>query len=334
MIRQFGQTPVGGIVLLPFQVFSRTIAAERFFPEFAGWGMLTLSINAALVALAVRLDADFYERSIAVSERVYRALERARQGQAWMNLARPSASRWRLPMPGRLRGAGPIAWRQLISVLRTSRGVVYVALAMAGGAAIPAYAMGEGGAGMSVGILAMFSLFTLPQMLQFDFRGDIERIDVLKTLPASESAVAIGELLTPVLAATVIEWIVVAFTGLLWADWRTILLICVFAPPANLILFGLENVIFLYYPRRVGNLGPPFQAPGRQMVMNFIKFFAIALSAGVTAAFGGIAYWLSNQSFPIAFIAAWCVAAALGVVLVYQTARAFRVLDPSLETLE
>ena len=334
MVREFTRTPVAGVLLLPFQVFSRTIAAQRFFPDFIGWGAAAVSVNAALIALALRLDTDFYERSIAVSEKVYRALERARRGQAWMNLSKPSAGRWRLPMPARLRGAGPIAWRQSVSALRSSRTVLWVVLATAAGVAFPSYIMGERASGLLVGGLAMFSLFMLPQMLQFDFRGDIERIDVLKTLPASAASIAAGELIVPVAFATIIEWGLVLGAGLLWTDWKTILAICAFLPAANLILFALENLVFLYYPRRPGNIGSPFQAPGRQMVMNFVKFFVLAAAAGVTAGFGALAYWLSDSSLPAALTAAWCVAAALGAALVPLVARAFRALDPSVETLE
>jgi hypothetical protein len=334
MIRSFGQTTAGRAVLLPFQVFSRTIAAESFYPEFAGWGALNVAINAALVVLAVRLDADFYERSIAVSEKVYRAIQRARRGQAWMGLSKPSATRWRLPMPGRLKGAGPIAWRQSVSALRSSRGVIYAVLAMTAAAAIPAFALGDNGTGMSISVLAMLSVFTLPQMLQFDFRGDIERIELLKTLPATAGAITGGELLAPVVAATIIECVVILVTGFLWTDFRTIVAICVFALPANLILFALENVLFLYYPRRYTNPNSPFQAPGRQMVTNFIKFIAVAVAAGVIAASGAATYWVSGQSLSAALLAAWCVAAALGVMLVQLAARAFRALDPSLETFE
>lgn len=333
VLRRLPGTPAGELLLLPFQVFSRTITAERLFPDFLGWGALAAGVNAALVLLALRLDADFYERSIAVSEKVYRALERARRGQAWMNLSKPSVSRWRLPMPSHLYGAGPIAWRQSVSALRSSKTVVYVVLAVIAAIALPAYTM-QDGSGLAAGGLVMLALFMLPQMLQFDFRGDIERIDFLKSLPASAVALAAGELIVPVVFATVLEWAVALSLGLFLTDLKIILAACAFVPVGNLILFALENVVFLYYPRRPGTIGTPFQSPGRQMAMNFVKFFVMAMAAGVTAAFGGIAYWISGRSLAIASVVAWCVATAIGAALVLVAARAFRGLDPSMETLE
>jgi hypothetical protein len=334
MLKEFPSTPVGRILLLPFQIFSRTIAAESFFPDFLGWGLLALGTNAWLLVLTLRLDTDFYERSMAVSERIYRAIENAKRGQAWMNLSRPSATRWHLPMPARLRGAGPIAWRQSVSALRSSRGVIYVVIFIAAMVAVAAYFLRESGAGMAATGLIMFALFTFPQMLQFDFRGDIERIDVLKTLPAPTGAIVAGELMVPITMATIIDWALVVGTGPLWADWNTIFVACAFVPAANLIVFAIENLVFLYYPRRPSNTGIAFQSPGRQMVINFIKVIVTGVIAGVTVGFGALAFWISGDSMNVALVTAWCVAAALGMALVPQVARAFRVLDPSLETME
>jgi len=331
-LTEFTKTPIGRIVLLPFQVFSRTIAAERLFPEFLGWAAVAMSINAALITLTLRLDGDFYERSLAVSERVYRALEHARRGQAWMSFSKPSVGRWRLPMPGRWRGAGPIAWRQSVSALRSSRGMIYVVLIVAAGVALTAYLLRDTGSGMAITGLVMFALFTFPQMLQFDFRGDIERIDFLKTLPVSPGAIVVGELIVPIMVATLIEWALVLGTATIWTDWNTILIICAWLPTANLIVFAVENLAFLYFPRRQDNKGTAFQASGRQMVVNFVKVVALGIAAGVTAAFGGLAFLVFGGSMTAALITAWCVSALLGAALVPQVARAFRVLDPSLET--
>ncbi|HET9215432.1 MAG TPA: putative ABC exporter domain-containing protein [Terriglobia bacterium] len=334
LMREFQATSVGAVVLAPFQLFSRTIAAERLFPDFLGWSSLALALNIALIAATLRLDSDFYERSVAVSERVYRALENARRGQAWMGLSKPSVARWRLPMPARLRGAGPIAWRQFLDALRNSRGVIYVVLFIGSVVALAAYFLDESGPGMGATALAMFALFTFPQMLQFDFRGDIERIDLLKTLPASSAAIVAGELIVPIVLATIIESVLMIGTGLLWTGWPTIFVICAFLPVGNLLVFAVENLVFLYYPRRSGPMGTTFQAPGRQMIMNFIKTVVIGIAGGTAAGVGGIAFWLSERSVGTALAAAWCVITVAGVALVPLVARAFRVLDPSLETME
>jgi hypothetical protein len=144
----------------------------------------------------------------------------------------------------------------------------------------------------------------------------------------------VGELIVPILLATIIEWILVLGTGVLWTDWNTILVVCAWLPTANLIVFAVENLVFLYYPRRSDTPTSPFQAPGRQMVINFIKVVVLVIAAAMTAGFGGLAFWISDGSMTAALATAWCVSAVLGAALVPQVARAFRVLDPSLETAE
>ena len=67
------------------------------------------------------------------------------------------------------------------------------------------------------------------------------------------------------------------------------------------------------------------------MAVNFIKVFALGASAGITGGFGTIAYFIFGGSMTAALVTAWCGSVLLGVILVWQVARAFRVLDPSLE---
>jgi hypothetical protein len=329
VLTEFTKTPIGRIVLLPFQVFSRTITADRLFPQFLGWGAVALSINVAMIMLTLRLDTDFYERSLAVSERVHRALQNAKRGQAWMNFSKPSAGRWRLPMFARWRGSGPIAWRQSVNALRSSRGVLYAVLIISASLALTAYLLQDLGTGMAMAGFVMFAVFTFPQMLQFDFRGDIERVDLLKTLPVSAGAIVVGELIVPVMAATIIEFALVVVAGRLWTDWSTILVVCAWLPVANLIVFALENLLLLYYPRRQGNTGTTFQASGRQMVVNFIKVVAMGGAAALTAGGGAIAFLISGGSMTAALVTGWCVSAILGAALVALVARTFRTLDPS-----
>lgn len=339
-VKHFPSTTVGMCLLAPFQVFSRTITAERVFPDFAGWGALALAVDAALITLVLRLDANFLESSIGASQRLYEKLQRMRSGQVWMNWSRPSAIRWRLPMPARWRGAGPVAWRQLTSALRGSRGIVYFLLMMGGGIALPVFFTGNGEPSVMIGVLSgtlpMLSLFLLPQLLQFDFRGDLERIDVLKTLPASASAIAAGELITPVLFATVLELPIVIGLGLFQTEWRFALAAAAaFVPAANLLVFAFENLVFLWYPHRLSNLGAgDFQALARQMLVMFLKFVLLGIGAGLAAGAGGLAYWLSDGSWPATLGAAWCVVTALGLALVPFVADAFRRFDPSVDTAD
>ncbi|MBI3865312.1 MAG: hypothetical protein HY290_25845 [Planctomycetia bacterium] len=337
---QFRSTGLGRCLLAPFEVFSRTMTAEFFLPDFLAWGGLALAIDAALVGLVLRLDANFLESSIAASQRLYQKIERMRRGQMWMNFAKAPAGRWRIPLLPRWSGAGPIAWRQLMSALRGSRGIVYFLLAMLAAVAVPAYFAGGQEPLVLVAIgssfVPMISLFFMPQLLQFDFRSDIDRIDVLKTLPATPAAIVAGELLAPVVFATLYELPFVIAIGVVQPEWRLIIGAGVALVPAiNLFVFAFENLVFLWFPHRLANLGAgDFQAFGRQMLVMGAKFVLVGFGGGLAVAAGSLAWWLAGESWIAALAAVWCVVVALSLALIPLVASAFRNFDPSLDTAD
>jgi len=338
--RQLRSTKIAAGVLAPFDVFSRMITADEFFPDFLGWGAVALAIDGVLVALVLRLDANFLESSITASQKLYLKLERMRSGQALMNLARPTAVRWRFPVFPCWRGAGPVAWRQLVSALRGSRGMIYLLLLIFTALTLPVILLGHEEPVLLIvpaaGILPMLSLFLLPQMLQFDFRGDLDRMDLLKTLPASPTAIAAGELLTPVLFATLFELPFATGIGLLQSDWGPIgLAVAAFIPAVNLFIFALENLVFLWFPYRMANLGAgDFQAFGRQMVIMFVKFVVLSIAGSLAAGLGAVTFALTDHSWLAALAVAWCIITCLGLALTPLVAFAFEKFDPSRDTVD
>ena len=58
-----------------------------------------------------------------------------------------------------------------------------------------------------MGAIGWISVF-LTQRITFDFRGDLDHMDVLKSLPLRPIAVVLGELLTPVFVLTVLQLLI------------------------------------------------------------------------------------------------------------------------------
>jgi hypothetical protein len=339
-LKELSASRAGVWLQAPFDVFAQVITAPRVVPEFAGWGALAFGIDALLVVLILRLDANFLESSIAASQKLYQKLERARRGQVWANLARPSGARWHLPQFPRCRGAGPVAWRQITAAVRGSRGMAYMLAAIGFLVALPALMIGRHETGLqtipSAMMLLMMSLFMLPQMLQFDFRSDLERLDVLKTLPAPAGAIALGQLVTPVIFATLLEMPLVAALGIIQGHWSFALTaVALILPPVNLLVFALENLVFLWYPHRLTAMGAAdIQMIGRQLIMMVVKMTIVFLGGGLAAGVGALAWWLSGNSWTAFLAGAWLVVTALGLSLVPLIAHAFRRFDPSLDTAD
>jgi hypothetical protein len=128
LLNRWRDSWIGFLVLAPLEIFGQTIGAARWFPDLLGWGSAALAMNVALVLLVLRLDADFMEASAETARKMYERLEQMRQGTVWWSTGWKSASRIRLPAPPWLGGAGPIAWRQLLTALRGIHGWLLIVL--------------------------------------------------------------------------------------------------------------------------------------------------------------------------------------------------------------
>ncbi len=334
-IKQFGETPVGLCLLAPFQLYSHTITAEALFPDLLLWATAAASLNLALLALVMWLDVNYLESAAAISQKLYARIQRVRRGGlGWA--ATPSAARWHLPVLPWLRGAGPIAWRQLMHAMRNTRGLLFFLIILTA-VTCPMLLVRQKGPGIPPGFLAgnlFFLTIILTRMLPFDFRGDLDHLDWLKSLPIGSTAVASGQLVTPVLLMTSIHWLLLGGMAALIDGSPTILLaMALFCPPLNWLLFGSENLIFLLFPARMVSATPgDLQFFGRAMLELFAKMCSLLVFCGIAAAVAALAFAISGGSWIVALAVAWLVLAGLAVGIVPCVAWAYRRFDVSLDT--
>src|SRR5207253_6559544 len=139
------------------------------------------------------LDAQYLETSAAASERLYARLQRMRTAgsAAAAGPSRPGKKpRFTLPDLPWWAGAGPTAWRQLLTTTRTGRNLLVMLAIVLFLALRPlifqdrAATPDEGNASEYVmaGLVFGLVIFFIP-LLPFDFRGDLDRMEVLKSLP-------------------------------------------------------------------------------------------------------------------------------------------------------
>ena len=143
---------------------------------------------------------------------------------------------------------------------------------------------------LMVGLLVIMTM-VVPTLLPFDFRGDVDRMDLLKVLPVPAWRLVVGQLLTPVVVVTLLQCLVVTLVllflspGKLW--W--LLVGCAFFVPLNFLIFAIENLLFLWFPSRlVANTPGDFQVLGRQVLLWLAKLFSLLVVLGL--AFGS---WVS-----------------------------------------
>jgi hypothetical protein len=233
---------------------------------------------------------------------------------------------------------GPTAWRQLVTAVRSLRGLLIFLAIFGGILVIMPLALALGGdhpnqpdVGIVVaGSLLGISIVSLPAMMAFDFRGDLDRMDLLKCLPIPPWRLAIGQLLAPVLLLSLIQLGALACIQALWGGLENVVPYVVLAVwPGDFLAFAVDNLLFLWFPSRQTVATPgDFQLMGRQLVMLLAKLLVVGVPAGVAGVAGGVVFALTGQHWLAAAVVA-LVLTGFAVPLLPALAAAFRNFDVS-----
>lgn len=339
LIRQVARSGALAALATPFRVFTEAFAADQLWPDLALWSGAALLIDLALVGLVFSLDAGFIEVAAASSARTYAKLQRLRAGQGAeraVTARGEGRSAVRLPPPPWWGGVGPNLWRHMTAALGSPKRLVIILLFVAGpvvwriaSGTVPA----DLGAAMPlIGTIAWISIFA-SGMVPHDFRDDVDRIAFLKTLPIAPSALALGEILAPVLLLTAIEALALGGLFARVADlppvaWSALL----FLPGWNLLQVGLDNLLFLWYPNRPSGGQFDLTTTGRQMLLVLGKAVAAGIAFGLAAGAGAAAYAVGGGNWPAALAAAWLVLAAAAAGVVAAVGDAFARFDVAADT--
>ena len=242
-----------------------------------------------------------------------------------------------IQVPLRMRGMGAVAWRQLL-------GAYHYRMTLAISLGIPAIlcwcplfldANPEATLVSVVGGLLFYSFLLLPSALVLDFRRDIDRFDVLKSLPVSTFWLVVGQLATPIILATGFQTVVLVvatmFSSIVWSQATLAGLILV---GFNLLIFTGENLIFLLSPYRRNQEGldvfirTVLTFTGKGIVFAIavsVLFFWASLSVIMVGSLGLSIVWA---------VALFCVGlcliiAVVEAVLLLGLVRLFERFDPS-----
>lgn len=335
-LQALAEAPKLRAVLTPFRWFLNAFTAERVWPDLVGWGSLAAAVDAALVVLILALDANYLETAAAAGEKVYALREAVRRGGGMAIARKPGRVRGRVPMFPWWAGAGPLVWRQLTAARRQAARLVLMFLVfalVAGEAVFVLVLKGEQTQPWIVptfqGLLVWMTMFLGP-VVAFDFRADVDRMDALKSLPIAPWPLALGQLAAPVVLVTALQWLAMAplayFAGSRTGFWG----VAALALPFNLLLFAVENLMFLWFPSRLAAGAAPsgdLQALGRFVLLFFAKMLALGLAGGFAAALGLALYFATGHNLAAALAAGWIGMAGVALALTPLIALAFTKFD-------
>ena len=320
--------PLPAALTYPFRVMIRPLLASSF-PEWLGalWPAMILMV--LHYVWVVRSDTAFEETAAAVSLQRAQVLADRRTGRANAprSPARVTAPLFTLAPTGW--PAGAILWKNLVAVTRTRR-VRQVALALlAWGTIVAIFSFDPEGtlteiAGWFAVTWAGAMAVIGPQWVRNDLRGDLLKLDLLRSYPLRGGSVVMAEVTASALVLTVIQLTLLVIAYLAFAgeesmvpdlQGRTLALLAalVFLPGMNLLGMLVQNGAALLYPAWVhlGSGRPAgIEALGQNLLMMvaFVAVLSVLLIPPV--AIGGGVFLLLRPT-----LSHWAALPAGGLVL-------------------
>ncbi len=304
------ESNMGRIVLAPFQPFCQAMMAESFL-KFAPNLCLGAAINACLIGGILLLDANYLDTAVRVSQKFYEQSQRIRKSGGISPRLTAKSMRWRIAMLPPWDGFGPLAWRQLVLVLRQSKGLLVIIGIVVACLGLPLILDVDINKATQSPLVVAFvfgslcyitTIFSLQS--PFGFRADVDHIEVFKALPVRSFYVAAGELVGAVSLFVAFHW-AVATGGMImsrtWIGWW--LTGMAFSVPFNLLVFSVANGLFLMYPIRTAAGAKDIQTVGQAMIFMFFQIMILVLVAVICLVPGGLVYWLSENEFASGAIA-------------------------------
>ena len=337
LLEMVERSPIAAVVLTPFGWFFRTYLA-RDLDSLLAAAIPALLTNLVLVGLVFALDTGSLEAAAAASSGRLAKIQRAVGGGGTIKLGGRRASwfKGRFPNPPWWGGVGPNLWRQMLSALSNPTRLLILFVLFGGAPYLFASAMQGNPKSQEIllasspSILASATLF-LSMLLAYDFRGDLDVMETLKTLPIRPSWIAFGQILTPTILASVLQ--ISAAVGLLVGAGGlpglegTIALGLMILFPANLYFFEVENLLFLWFPSRMVAGQFDGMAIVRQLLLLAVKGVAMGLASILAVGVGVGVYFLCGRQIIAVLGAVWVTLAGLAIALIPLLGKAFRNFD-------
>ena len=237
---------------------------------------------------------------------------------------------------------GPIVWRQMIGASRHKVSLLFALTLPALLAMLPILQPLSSAStfGHVAGGLVFYSFLLLPAALKYDFRRDYDRLVALKMLPVSPSHTVFGQLATPVLLTSLFQIGVLTVTVIVRpAPVAYVIAAIVLLPLLNVLIFSVENLLFLVSPYRLNQEG----------ISVFLRTILVFTAKGIFFActLVGLVVWLHVARYvsqrmgdrlgvfadfgPLFIFGTWVVVLITTSIVIKLLIRAYRRYDPSLD---
>ncbi|MEO1453867.1 MAG: putative ABC exporter domain-containing protein [Pseudomonadota bacterium] len=325
LLSEFRHSWIGTIILIPYIVFAELFVAPSV-SHLALWALVAVVINAALLRAVIVLDARTTDRSLAENARLSNRWERIKQGGSFWATERTEVRSIRhAPIAG---GLGPIAARQALNALRNSLRLIIVFVGLAACIAPISLALGAPVTdAQTLMIIYVFIAFILPRNMVCDFRGDLSRMEIYKTLPIAPWRICAGQLVVQVLLGYVIALTIIA-SALVFDESVTpqvALILAAFALPLTFLIYAVENTVHLLFPTKLVAMGrADFEFLGRSIVEFIVKTIFVFAAIAASGAVGLITFRMMGPTLVLPGFASWLTLTLIGLLTLVALQYAFR----------
>ncbi len=326
-------TAAGLVFSAPLLPFVEIITAPSLSVTLLGWLALGGSITIALTTAVIHLDSLFADQNADAIRQSYASIAAAKRAKT-----HAKSRKSRLPQIAHLHGIGPIAWRQFLGARKYETSLLFALGVPAALSCLPLLADSDSvDTFLNVAYaLIIYSFLLLPAALKFDFRRDYDRLPVLKTLPVSPLAIVVGQLAVPVLLATLLQGVVLLIAFVVRPlPFSIVVHALLMVVPMNVMIFGLDNLIYLMFPYRQSEEG---LQPFIRATLTFTAKGVLCLSAVTCIFFWAVnCRWLSELPMlsslgghhVLFILGIWAMMLASGVTLTLLSARVLARFDVS-----
>lgn len=299
LLRRVVEHPVCAVATRPVRPWARAMAAPDAATFWPAWGLAAL-LTLGIWELVARLPVDDREASLATSSQVARRVASFRSGRGAVGglaVSRRSLA-WRIPWFFGRSPAGAVAWLKCCSIARKSRGTALFSLFVTAFAATLAWQVFADPFAGAVFVSLLATVY-LCAGLRFDFRGDLDWMEVVLAWPLRPWRLFLATLLpqTALISAFVASALLVRAhaQGTLPPE---VLGVLVATPVVTMLWLAIDNALFLLAPvRYVPGQTNAMHHVGRSLVLLLARLAAVgavglavalaALGASLAASLAG-----------------------------------------------
>ena len=327
-------------VTWPFTPWIETITATSW-AQFLPWFGVCSFISLGLFEATASLPMDYRELSLETSANVAARIRRARRGLggAAASSVMKSSVGWSIPWLFGRGPAGAIAWRKLGAIIRKARGTLWVSSLVLLFLTLLSTVLGKRAPLAEIAAPAMisfFGIFYLCAGVRFDFRDELQGMDVIKAWPLSPVRIFTAMILPEVLLVSVLLLGAVFLRAAIVGEFHPLtLVVCGFQPLLVFVWVALDNAVFLVVPIRfVAGQEGALQNAGRGMLLMLARMFFLFVGLVIPAGAGFLTRYLLDNlevqpqiSLGLGVGAAWGTLLLMIVLLLFCGGVAFRRFD-------